>query len=327
MEYVQHRHSQHEHSLAIHEWENSLIEMAKAGLHQITRPTTSSANTSLLTEAYAHCDNITRQHSKTFYMASALMPNTQRRAIRALYAFCRTCDDLVDNHPADSDPIQNLEQWRMKTSRLNPDETDLIALAWHDTRLTHSIPSLYAEQLIEGVKMDFSHKRYQTFAELAEYCYGVASTVGLMSMHIIGFRHHHALAYAIRLGVALQLTNILRDVGEDYRMGRLYLPREELLTYGIREEDIAAGRVTENWRQFMKFQIGRARELYRTSLPGVKLLDKSGRFATYAAGILYARILDEIEKNDYDVFTRRAHTSTWTKLKNLPDIWWKSMTE
>jgi 15-cis-phytoene synthase len=326
MEYVQHTHPQHEHSLTIHEWENALLEMAKAGLHQIAHPTANAANTSMLAEAYAHCEEITRQHSKTFHMASALMPQNQRRAIRALYAFCRTCDDLVDN-PADSDPIHSLEQWRMKTSRLHSDETDLIALAWHDTRLTHSIPSLYAEQLIEGVKMDFIQKRYQTFAQLAAYCYGVASTVGLMSMHIIGFRHHHALAYAIRLGVALQLTNILRDVGEDYRMGRLYLPREELLIFGIREEDIAAGHVTENWRQFMKFQIRRARELYRTSLPGVKLLDKSGRFATYAAGILYARILDEIEKNDYDVFTRRAHTSTWTKLKNLPNIWWKSLTE
>ncbi len=314
-------------SLITHDWELPLLEKARAGLaNRFASTREQLVHSALLTRAYAYCDSVTRQHSKTFFMASELMPPAKRRAIRALYAFCRSCDDLVDA-PISGDPLTDLEEWRMKTTRLHPNETNLIVLAWNDTRLKYSIPSLYAEQLIDGVKMDFSFSRYQTFAELAEYCYGVASTVGLMSMHIIGFRHQYALAYAIRLGVALQLTNILRDVGEDYRMGRLYLPREELLTYGIREEDIAAGRVTDNWRQFMKFQIDRARELYRTSLPGVKLLDKSGRFATYAAGILYELILDEIEKNDYNVFTRRAHTSTLTKLKNLPGIWWKSMTE
>ena len=212
----------------------------------------------------------------------------------------------------------------MRTTRLHADETDLIALAWNDTRLKYSIPTLYAEQLIDGVCMDSYPVRYQTFAKLAEYCYGVASTVGLMSMYVIGFTDQRALLFAIRLGVALQLTNILRDVGEDWRMGRLYLPREELIFHGIREEDIDAGRVTENWRQFMKFQIARARELYRTSLPGVKFLDPSGRFATAAAGRLYELILDEIERNDYDVFHHRAHTSLFTKLKHLPGIWWRS---
>ncbi|MBN8655067.1 MAG: squalene/phytoene synthase family protein [Anaerolineae bacterium] len=331
MEYAQQAHHQTDlhasHSVIPHEWEHSLLEMAKAGLHHIAHPFKEhTACADLLEQAYTHCEEITRRNSKTFHMASALMPHIKRRSIHALYAFCRACDDIMDK-PESDDPSANLEEWRMKTTRFHPDEKNLVALAWHVTCLKHSIPTLYAEQLIEGVKMDLTVKRYQTFSELAEYCYSVASTVGLMSMHIIGFHHQQAMPYAIRLGVALQLTNILRDVGEDYRMGRLYLPREELVTYGIREEDIAAGRVTDNWRQFMKFQIERARELYATSLPGVKLLDKSGRFATYAAGILYARILDEIEKNDYDVFTRRAHTSKLTKLKLLPVIWWKSITE
>ena len=329
MEYIHPQQAMHQNMprLNFHDWETALLEKAREGLvHRIVATREELTHSDLLKKAYAHCDEVTYQNSKTFHMASGLMPAEKRHAIRALYAFCRACDDLMDR-PISSDPLADIEQWQMKTSRLHPDETDLIALAWNDTRLKHSIPSIYADQLIDGVKMDYSHKRYQTFAELAEYCYGVASTVGLMSMHIIGYRTHYAYIYAIRLGVALQLTNILRDVGEDWRMGRLYLPREELLTYGIREADIEAGRVTENWRQFMKFQIERARELYRTSLQGVKLLDKSGRFATYAAGILYERILDEIEKNDYDVFTRRAHTSTLTKLKNLPGIWWKSITD
>jgi 15-cis-phytoene synthase len=257
-------------------------------------------------------------------MASTLISRKRSRSIQALYAFCRACDDIMDK-PAGSDPIAHLEEWRLKTTRLKPGETDLIAVAWHDTRLTHSIPSLYVEQLIDGVKMDFYKKRYHTFNDLTEYCYSVASTVGLMSMHIIGYKSQQAIPYAIRLGVALQLTNILRDVGEDYRMGRLYLPGEELRSYGIHEEDIARGQITDNWRQFMKFQIERCRELYRTSLPGIKLLHRSGRLATSAAGTLYERILDEIEKNDYDVFTRRAHTSHLTKLKNLPAIWWKAI--
>lgn len=317
-------HILHADSPIIHEWERSLLEMAAIGWHSDSSLPEQAANLSLLAHAYDHCDEVTRRNSKTFHLASSLMPSNQRRAIRALYAFCRACDDIMDK-PTTDDPVAQLEAWRMKTTRLQPDEKDLIALAWNDTRLKHSIPSIYAEQLIAGVQMDFTAKRYQTFAELAEYCYSVASTVGLMSMHIIGYRTHFAYLYAIRLGVALQITNILRDVGEDYRMGRLYLPREELLTYGIREEDIAAGRVTENWRQFMKFQIERARDLYRTSMPGVKLLARSGRFATQAAGTLYELILDEIEKNDYDVFNHRAHTSTATKLKNLPAIWWNSM--
>ena len=331
MEYAQQAHPQTDlhasHSVIPHEWEHSLLEMAKAGLHQIAHPFKEfAACEDLLEQAYAHCEEVTRRNSKTFHMASALMPPAKRQAIRALYAFCRACDDIMDK-PSNDDSITQLEEWRMKTARLHPDETDLIALAWHDTRLKHSIPSLYAEQLIDGVKMDFFQKRYQTFAELTEYCYGVASTVGLMAMHIIGFKDQDAIPYAVRLGIALQLTNILRDVGEDWRMGRMYLPLDELHGHGLREDDIALGIVTPRWRKFMKFQIARVRDLYRTSLPGVKLLDKSGRFATYAAGILYERILDEIEKNDYDVFTRRAHTSKLTKLKLLPGIWWKSMTE
>jgi 15-cis-phytoene synthase len=313
------------HFSSFHEWEHALLEKARAGLsNRLATTREHLVHSALLAKAYAYCEDVTRQNSKTFFMASGLMPPAQRRSIRALYAFCRACDDRMDK-PDSEDPLADLEEWRIRTFRFHPDDTDLIALAWHDTCLKHLIPSIYVEQLIDGVRMDFFQKRYQTFAELTEYCYGVASTVGLMSMHIIGFKDHHAIPYAIRLGVALQLTNILRDVGEDYRMGRIYLPREELIAHGIREEDIAAGRVTDNWRQFMKFQIERIRELYRVSLPGAKLLHRSGRFATYAAGVLYERILDEIERNDYDVFTRRAHTSKFTKLKNLQGIWWKTM--
>ncbi|NTU56832.1 MAG: squalene/phytoene synthase family protein, partial [Anaerolineales bacterium] len=183
-----------------------------------------------------------------------------------------------------------------------------------------------ALQLIDGVNRDLTQSRYQTFEELATYCYGVASTVGLMSMYIIGFKSGDAVPYAIKLGVALQMTNILRDIGEDYRNGRLYLPREELVFYGIREQDIAEGRITDNWRQFMKFQIERTRQIYAESWAGVKMLEREGQLAIGAASVFYQGILDDIEKHDYDVFTRRANLSALGKVSKIPALWVKIKT-
>jgi phytoene synthase len=201
------------------------------------------------------------------------------------------------------------------------DKEDLVAAAWADTLTRYHIPRHYALQLIDGVARDLCQSRYQTFDELATYCYGVASTVGLMSMYIVGFTDGSAVPYAIKLGVALQMTNILRDVGEDYRNGRLYLPREELAFYGIQEAAIAEGRVSANWRQFMKFQIERTRQLYEESWAGVKMLEREGQFAIGAASVFYQGILDEIEKNDYDVFHQRASLSTIGKVSRIPSLW------
>ena len=184
-------------------------------------------------------------------------------------------------------------------------------------------PKGYAEQLIEGVARDIQQKRYQTFEELAAYGYGVASTVGLMSMHIIGYASEEAMPYAIKLGVALQLANILRDVGEDWREGRVYLPQEELALFGLGDQDIARGEVDTRWREFMRFQIACNRDLYAQATPGIKLLSADGRRAVSAAGELYRGILDDIEAHDYDVFHRRAHVSRWGKLSRLPGIWWR----
>ncbi len=219
-----------------------------------------------------------------------------------------------------------LDYWRSMIETASFDAGDLVAAAWADTLTRYHIPRHYAMQLIDGVARDLVQSRYQTFEELATYCYGVASTVGLMSMHIVGFRTPKAVPYAIKLGVALQMTNILRDVGEDYRNGRLYLPREELAFYGIPESDIAVGRITDNWRQFMKFQIERTRQLYVESWEGVKLLEREGQLAIGAASVFYQGILDEIEKNDYDVFTRRASLSALGKVSRIPSLWLKVKT-
>jgi phytoene synthase len=270
-----------------------------------------------------------------------LLPPEKKRAVRALYAFCRVSDDLVDRYEGDTQA--SLDDWHRRIFSIRQNlylpeasamqeiqpETEnsqslfpeLVALAWEDASRTYRIPRLYAEQLICGVAEDLSKKRYQNFNELATYCYGVACTVGLMSMHIVGYAGDQAIPYAIRLGVALQLTNILRDVGEDWRIGRLYLPKEELDAFGITEEQIEQGVVDRKWEQFMRFQIDRTRILYEEANPGIGLLDKDGRLAIAAAADLYKGILDEIETNNYQVFDHRAHVSTMGKIRKLPGIW------
>lgn len=277
-----------------------------------------------LEDAYALCEQITLQHSKTFYVASALLPPAKRRAVRALYAFCRVTDDLVDQAPAGTSRDAALRAWQEVVFAEHPTHDEPVALAWADTRARFHIPRGYALQLIEGCARDIRQTRYETFDDLAEYSYGVASTVGLMAMHIVGFAGAEAIPYAVRLGVALQITNILRDVGEDWRNGRLYLPREELREFSLTEADIARGVVTPAWREFMRFQIERNRRLYSESIGGVALLNANGRLAIAAAARLYEAILKDIEAHDYDVFSRRARISTVGKLRRLPGIWWYS---
>lgn len=303
-------------------WERRLMALAHEGLAQgmLARPV--DADPVVIDSAYAHCDKIAQEHSRTFYMASSLLPPLQRRAVRALYAFCRITDDLIDR--ADGDLEAGLADWRACVLESPPPCDDPVALAWADTRSLYAIPARYAEQLVVGVATDLDKVRYSDFDELAVYCYGVASTVGLMAMHIIGFSGHDAIPYAVKLGVAMQLTNILRDVREDWAVGRLYLPQDELAAFELAEDDIAAGRVDDRWRAFMRFQIERNRDLYAESLPGVAKLHPSGRFAVAAAAELYQAILDDIEAHDGDIFSRRAHLTTWGKLRRLPGIWWRS---
>jgi phytoene synthase len=304
-------------------WEHQLLSLAGEAWQMGTAVAAEPiAENKILKDAYAQCEEITSEHSRSFYIASSLLPKEKRQAVRALYAFCRITDDIVDN-PEGNVQI-NLDHWHRHALSNNPPQEDLPALAWADARQRYQIPFRYAEQLVEGVSRDLHQDRYETFADLATYSYGVASTVGLMSMHIIGFSNPEAVSYAIKLGLALQMTNILRDVGEDWRRGRVYLPSEELAAFGLTEDDIAAGMVTDKWRDFMRFQIERTRQLYEESWPGIMMLHEDGRFAIVAAAGLYRGILDSIEANDYDVFNHRAYVSTWGKLKMMPSLWWQS---
>jgi phytoene synthase len=304
-------------------WEVRLLSAAQEALNSPTA-CHMQCDAEVLNSAYALCERITLQHSKTFYVASSLLPPHKRRAVRALYAFCRVTDDLVDQAPLGLSRDAALRDWQRRVFADHPSHDDLVALAWADTRARFHIPHGYALQLIEGCARDLRQTRYETFDELAEYSYGVASTVGLMAMHIVGFAGAEAIPYAVRLGIALQVTNILRDVGEDWRNGRLYLPLEELREFKLTEADVARGVVTPAWRAFMRFQIERNRRLYAESMAGIALLNRNGRFAIAAAARLYEAILCDIEAHDYDVFTRRARISTLGKLRRLPGIWWYS---
>jgi phytoene synthase len=306
-------------------WEHQLIEKATiAPAYELIAPLFAYSD-DVMELAYQYCAEITREHSRTFYLTSGLLDNAAQKAARALYAFCRISDNLADEEMGDR--LAKLEAWKRRSLSEHPHPDDLIALAWADTRARYGIPLEYAEQLLEGVAQDLTKTRYANFDELAHYCYGVASTVGLMTMHIIGFSGSEALPYAIKLGVALQLTNILRDVGEDWQNGRVYLPQDELAAFGFSEADIAAGKVTENWRGFMRYQIERNRQLYAEAMPGIAMLDRQGQFAIAASTELYQGILEAIEANDYDVFTLRAHLSGSEKLKRLPGIWWRVRNE
>lgn len=308
-------------------WEHVPLALAEAGRHQ-TPPALSlpSCGPALLRKAYAHCESVISEHGKTFNTASSLLPPDKRRAIRVLYAFCRVSDDIVDCGSTNREAKEvALSIWRRSMLFEAPRQDDLVAMAWTDARLRYNIPTQYAEQLIDGVSLDLCDKRYETFDELAIYAYGVASTVGLMSMHIIGLApgvsEEEAILFIVRLGVALQITNILRDINEDLHSGRVYLPQAELTAFGLSGKDLETGRVDDRWRTFMRFQIERNRSLYREAWPGVAMFHRDGRFAVAAACTLYSAILDDIEAHDYDVFSRRAHISTWGKLRRLPGIW------
>jgi phytoene synthase len=304
-------------------WERTLLPLAYEAEHQVVAPTPPPvSDKALLDRAYAYCDALTSMNSRTFYVATGLLPPNKRRAMRALYAFCRLSDDIVDG--AEEHTEAALAVWRRKALAPAPPPGDLVAVAWADTRFRYRIPQPYAEQLIDGVGRDLCQKRYRTFEDVVTYAYGVASTVGLMCMHIIGFAGEQAIPYAVKLGVALQITNILREVGEDRDCGRVYLPMEEIAAFGLAEEDLHRGKVDDRWRAFMRFQIERNRRLYAEARPGIALLSRDGRFAVAAASELYCAILSDIEAHDYDVFNRRAHVAAWGKVRRLPGIWWRN---
>jgi len=298
-------------------WESKLVGAALAALRG-PPALADLPQGSALAAAYRTCAQVTRRHSSSFYWASALLPPEERRAVRALYAFCRTVDDAVDRPGADA---AEFRRWQDLALTRRP-TAHPVALAWADVRARYRIPAPLISQLLEALSWDLSGRRYETFGELAAYCYGVAGTVGLMTMQIVGYAGPEAVPYAVRLGVALQLTNILRDVGEDARRGRVYLPRAELRAFGLGPAELLAGRVDGRWSEFMAYQVTRARRLYDGAWPGVWFIDRRARLAIAAAADLYRGILEVIEGAGYDVFSRRSAVGTGRKLMRLLRLWW-----
>jgi phytoene synthase len=273
--------------------------------------------------AFTEAERLTRENSKTFHLATALLPQEAKNAIHSLYAFCRSTDDLVDKAGA---TVTEVEAWRAQVALPSAIQPNLALSGWALTRERYAINRYYETELIDGVALDISKHRYANWMELERYCYLVASTVGLLSMPIIGVAagssFEEAAPYAIKLGVALQLTNILRDVGEDAVRGRVYLPQTDLARFGLTADDILNGVYDARFVELMKFEIRRARDWYSRALPGIALLSPAARPAVGAAALLYRAILTEIEALNYNVYQHRAHTSGLQKLLMLPGILW-----
>ena len=267
-----------------------------------------SSSDTRLDNCYRVCRDIARVNSKTFHLSSLFLSPPKRRAVWAVYAFCRTADDIVDRVTAPHDRLDAIAAWeRGLLDAHDGRASDPIYVAFADAVRRFGIPIEPALDLLRGARLDVTVRRYETYEQLREYCYFVASTVGLLVLPILGAITPAAARYGIALGRAMQMTNILRDVGEDARMDRIYLPAEDLRRFGCTEASIIDGVVDERFRELMRFQIARVRTMYAEAEPGIALLAPESRYTVRLALSLYRGILDRIEANRYDVFTRRAH--------------------
>ena len=291
-----------------------------------------------LSEAYELCRQITAKYSKTFYLGTLLMPKAKRQAIWAIYVWCRRTDELVDGPESSFTTPETLERWEEHLESIfagYPQENPDVALV--DTLQSFPMDIQPFRDMIAGQQMDLYRSRYETFEELKLYCYRVAGTVGLMSSAVLGVDQtpynapwkQYGDIYipqeeAIALGIANQLTNILRDVGEDAQRGRIYLPLEDLALFNYTEQDLFNGVIDERWRGLMRFEIQRARKYYNLAEKGIRGLNPDSRWPVWAALMLYQGILDVIERNQYDVFTTRAYVPTPKKMLYLPISWLRS---
>ena len=283
--------------------------------------------------AFEACRRETAEWAKTFYLGTLLLPYEKRRAIWAIYVWCRRTDELMDSPEAQARPVEELadrlNRWELKTRDLFKghvhDELDAVMV---DTleRFPQSIQPYL--DMIEGQRMDLTWTRYPRFDDLRLYCYRVAGTVGLMTQGVMGLDQAYSSApwsdrpdtsdAAVALGIANQLTNILRDVGEDRGRGRIYLPLEDLEHFGYSEDDLMAGRINQAWKDLMAFQLSRARAWFDRSEAGVRWLSRDARWPVWTSLRLYRGILDVIERHDYDVFNKRAYVGKLNKFLDLP---------
>ena len=280
--------------------------------------------------AYSHCRAITRYHAKTFYLATRFLPNEKQRGIFAIYGMCRYLDNLVDEAEdlireeklTLSEIDAKLDEFKKELDKVYSGYSvnDPILNAYADSLKRYKVPKELPLLLIEGVRQDLEISRFQNFQEIYDYSYKVASVVGLMTIEVLGYTSDEAIERATDLGIAMQLTNILRDVGEDLERGRIYIPKEDLIKFNVTEEELFAKNKSEKFIELMKFQISRARCYYDSAFAGIEMLNKDSRLPVYLAHRNYSRILEKIEENEYDVFNKRAFLNQSEKLYILPQV-------
>lgn len=270
---------------------------------------------------FIHCARVTRESSSNFYYAFKLLPAQRRQALYATYAFCRFIDDIADDQGR-SDPSALLAQWREELERVYAGRaTRAISRALAASASRFNIPRRYFEEIIDGVEMDLSRRRYQTFSELRLYCYRVASAVGLACIEIFGYRNPQTRVYAENLGLAFQLTNILRDVREDAERGRIYLPLEDLARFGVSERDLLSGDYSERFQQLMAFEAQRAQEFYRKAEQALPAEDRRSLVTAEAMRLIYCALLYRIIRSRYRVLDGKVRLSAPYKMLLVGRAW------
>ena len=269
-----------------------------------------------LTDSYAHCRRIARRSASSFFYSFLLLPSHKRSAMCALYAFLRRTDDLSDSSDSVGERRKALAAWRRSLERATEGRFDDPLLpAMADTIATFEIPHDHLHAVIDGVEMDLEPRRYETFAELEQYCYRVASSVGLACLQIWGCTSAEAQRPATRCGTAFQLTNILRDLKEDAARNRIYVPREDLDRFGYTAADMADGVRDERFRQLMQFEIERTEAFYDEAAPLEQWLDPDAQRVFGSMLAVYRALLEEIKRLDGDVFSARVRLSRWRKMR------------
>ncbi|WP_179137505.1 presqualene diphosphate synthase HpnD [Candidatus Entotheonella palauensis] len=265
-----------------------------------------------IADAFAYCREVTKTHAKNFYYAFMFLPKPKREAIYAVYAFCRYCDDIADgDYTSEDQPdllkADLLKAWRQELDNCYAGQpTHRITQALHHVVQQYDLPKHYFEELMRGVEMDFAIRRYETFAELEQYCYRVASVVGLLCIEIFGYRHVGVREYARLIGISLQLINIMRDVKEDLEAGRIYLPLEDLRAFDYPEAELQKQRYTPEFIALMQFQAQRAEDYYRRAQASLLPGDKWGLVTPEIMAGIYRATLHRIRRREYNVFTGRA---------------------
>ena len=273
-----------------------------------------------LAKSYAECKRLNAQHGKTYYLATLLLPPAKRPFVHALYGFARYADEIVDDLAStlsDAQKAEALEKWGssviadIKSGKSH----DHIGAALVDTVKRFDIPISYFEAFLKSMQMDLTITQYQSYEDLMEYVYGSAAVIGLQMLPILGTLSDEAYVAAEKLGVAFQLANFIRDVGEDLDRGRVYLPLQELAKHGVTRQMLEARTLTPEIKSALKEQIARVRKLQAEASSGIKMLSPESRACIEAASELYCGIVDEVEKIDYEIFKKRAKTSTWRRVK------------